>query len=71
MPILHYSGTYYFIKSLPVVDISEDENNITVQAEFPGCKPDDIDISVNLNILTLRGEKKQTEKTEDKGYHHI
>lgn len=51
-----------------MVNFTEDENNITVKAKLPGFAPEDIDISDYFNILTLRGEKRQTEKTEDKGY---
>ncbi len=52
----------------PAIDIAEDENNITVKAEVPGCKPDDIDISVQGNTLTISGEKKHEEEKREKGY---
>ena len=54
----------------PVVDISEDENAITVRAEVPGCKAEDIDISVQGNILTISGEKKHEEQKKGKGYYY-
>jgi len=55
----------------PAIDIAEDENNITINAEVPGCKPDDIDISVTGNTLTISGEKKQEEEKKEKGYYHV
>jgi len=54
----------------PAVDISEDESSITVKAEVPGCKPEDIDISVQGNILTISGEKKYEEEKKEKGYYY-
>jgi HSP20 family protein len=42
-----------------------------IKVEVPGCKADDIDISVNGNTLTISGEKKQEEKKEGKGCYHV
>jgi len=54
----------------PVIDIAENENEFVVKAEVPGCKADDIDISVNGNMLTISGEKKHEEEKQGKGYYH-
>jgi len=43
---------------LPPVDIHEEADRIVVRAEIPGVRSDDIDVSVENNTLTLRGEKK-------------
>ena len=43
----------------PHVDISEDEDNIYVEAEIPGVKKEDIKITLQDNILTITGEKKK------------
>jgi HSP20 family protein len=58
-------------KMWPVVDIAEEENAIVVKAEVPGCKAEDIDISVHGNTLTISGEKKAEEEKKEKGYYHI
>lgn len=55
----------------PALDIAEDESNVTVNAEVPGCKAEDIDIQVKGNTLTISGEKKEEEKKEEKGYYHL
>jgi len=55
----------------PALDIAEDENNITVNVEVPGCKAEDIDISVHGNTLTITGEKKEIEEKKEKGYYHM
>lgn len=50
----------------PAVNISEDEKNITVEAELPGMDSKDVDISLQNNMLVLQGEKKfEDEKKED------
>ena len=55
----------------PAIDIADNENEVVVKAEVPGCRADDIDISVHGNTLTISGEKKQTEEKKGKGYYHI
>ncbi len=46
----------------PVVDVEERENELVLNAELPGMKKKEIEITVEDNVLTLVGEKK----TEDK-----
>jgi HSP20 family protein len=55
----------------PVMDIGETETAFVVKAEVPGCKAEDIDISVHGNTLTISGEKKHEEEKKDKGYCHV
>jgi HSP20 family protein len=55
----------------PAVDIAEDENEFVVKAEVPGCKAEDIDVSVHDNRLTISGEKKKEEEKKEKGYYHV
>jgi HSP20 family protein len=40
-------------------DVSEDENALQVTMELPGVDPDDVRLSLENNVLTIRGEKKQ------------
>ena len=54
----------------PAIDIAEKEEAFMVKAEVPGCKAEDIDISVHGNVLTISGEKKQEEEKKEKGYYH-
>ena len=57
-------------KAWPTIDIAEGEDAVVVRAEVPGCKPEDIDISVYGNKLTISGEKKQEQEKKEKGYYH-
>jgi HSP20 family protein len=52
----------------PAVDIAERENEFEVKVELPGVSKDDVKITLESNILTIRGEKKQ--EKEDKGENH-
>ncbi|MBX3295979.1 MAG: Hsp20/alpha crystallin family protein [Acidobacteria bacterium] len=55
----------------PNVDIYEDENRLFVEAELPGMNRDDFEISVENNVLTLKGERKFEKKTEGDNYHRV
>ena len=44
----------------PVADIFETSDAIIIKAEISGVDIKDIDVKVNKNILTIRGERKQT-----------
>ena len=55
----------------PAIDISEDENSITVRAEVPGCRAEDVDISVQGNILMITGEKRQEKEEKEADYHVV
>jgi HSP20 family protein len=63
-------GPFWGRTRWPALDVAEDENEFTVKAEVPGCKAEDIDISVHGNILTISGEKKQEKEEKGKGYRH-
>lgn len=52
----------------PRVDISEGENEITVQAEIPGCDLKDIEVSLEGRVLNIKGEKKQEKEEKEKNY---
>lgn len=52
----------------PRIDISETKKAITISAELPGMESDDVEVSLDRNVLTLSGEKKA--EIEDKGEHH-
>jgi HSP20 family protein len=55
----------------PRVDISEDEKNLSFQAELPGLSKEDVKVTLVDNVLTIRGEKKREEKQEDKNFMRI
>jgi len=55
----------------PSLDLSETKNDLIVKAEVPGIDPKDIDISLDKDILTIKGEKKQETEEKEENYHFI
>lgn len=55
----------------PGVDIMERENEIVLEADLPGLKPGDFDLSVENRVLTLKGERRFEKKTEEENYHRV
>lgn len=52
----------------PAVDIYEGEHELVVKADLPDIKPEELDIRVENNILTIRGERKFENKVDEKNY---
>src|SRR5258705_4988656 len=52
----------------PAVDIYENEHELVVKADLPDVKPEDLDIRVENNILTIRGERKVEKKVDEENY---
>jgi HSP20 family protein len=55
----------------PAVDIYETENEVVLTAEIPGIEEKDIDIKVEDNTLTLKGERKFEKEAKEENYHRI
>jgi HSP20 family protein len=53
---------------VPAVDVFHRDRDLVVRAELPGIDPEkDVEITVNDGVLTIRGERRQEERTEDAG----
>lgn len=57
------SGTYF------PVDVLDTDEEVIVKASLPGVKPEDIDISVTGQILTLKGESKEEREEKEGSYY--
>ena len=53
----------------PAVNVEETNEELRLTAELPGMNIDDIEIEVENNILSLRGEKREEEEKEGRRYH--
>jgi HSP20 family protein len=55
----------------PSIDVTEADKEIEITAELPGLERQDVEISLEDNVLTIRGEKKMPAHTDDrnKNYH--
>jgi HSP20 family protein len=54
---------------VPAVDIYEDEHNVTVKMEVPGIDQKDIDVRLENNTLTVRGERKFEKDEKEENFH--
>ncbi len=52
------------------LDVVEDEDSYIIKASIPGIKPDDLDITYNKGLLTIKGELKDESETT-KGQYHL
>ncbi len=55
----------------PAVDIYETESEIIVQAELPGMERKEIELSLENNVLTLKGDRRFEKEGKDENYHRI
>ena len=57
---------------MPAMDITENADSLTITAELPGMTQADVQVEIEDNVLTLRGEKKAEHEKEDaKGDVHV
>ena len=55
----------------PAVDIFEQGNDIVLKAELPGVDPKDVDIRLENNVLSLRGQRKLETEVKRESYHRV
>jgi len=53
----------------PAVDMYEDKDNIVVETQLGGIDPDKVDISIENNVLTIKGESEKKSEVDDKNYY--
>ena len=51
------------------LDVAENDQAYTIKASVPGVSPDDIDITLSDNVLTIKGEFKEEKDVEEEKYH--
>jgi len=56
---------------VPPVDIYEDEHKIVLKLEVPGMQESDLDIQLENNVLTVRGERKFEKEEKEENFHRI
>jgi HSP20 family protein len=55
----------------PPVDVYEDEHTITLKIEVPGIDENDINVSIENNTLTVRGERKFEKDEKSENFHRV
>ena len=56
---------------VPPVDMYEDEHKIVLKLEVPGMKESDLDIQLENNVLTVKGERKFEKEEKEENFHRI
>src|SRR5918912_1251762 len=56
---------------VPSVDIYENKDQIVLEAELPGMNREDFDLSIENNVITLRGERRFEKKDDSDNYHRV
>src|SRR5581483_3443687 len=56
---------------VPPVDVYETDNHIVLKADLPDVNQDDVDISVQNNTLTIKGERKMEKEVKEKNYYRM
>jgi HSP20 family protein len=52
----------------PAIDLYDSKDNIVVKIDLPGMKKEDIDITIQENVLSIKGEKKRLTNIPEDGY---
>jgi len=55
----------------PPVDVFETNESIVLKADLPEVSKEDVDISVQGNVLTIRGERKREEEVKEKDFYRM
>ncbi|MEO7912669.1 MAG: Hsp20/alpha crystallin family protein [Roseiflexaceae bacterium] len=56
---------------VPALDLSENAEGYLVEAALPGLKPEDVEITVENNVLTIKGETRQEVDDQKRNFHRI
>jgi len=52
------------------IDVYQTENDIVIKSTIAGVKPEDLDVTINNDMVTIRGERKSEEKVESENYYY-
>ncbi len=55
----------------PAVDIKEEENRFVLHADLPGIEPNEIEITMDEGVLTIKGERVFDKEEESQGYKRV
>jgi HSP20 family protein len=70
-PYLPTEETIPFSAWTPLCDVYETDKELVLKMELPEMKKEDVHVTVENNLLTLRGERKFDEKVERENYHRV
>lgn len=56
---------------MPQINVSETDSEIRITAELPGVAEKDVDVTLDDDVLTIRGEKRLEQKEDKENYHFV
>ena len=68
-PLSGWGGRLGGLLQAPHSDVVERENEIRVMVELPGMRPEDVELSLENNVLTISGEKREENQEEKDTWH--
>lgn len=54
---------------VPAIDMYEDKDNVIVEAQLAGIDPEKVSISIENDVLSIKGESEKKSEVEDKNYY--
>ncbi|MEA2065269.1 MAG: Hsp20/alpha crystallin family protein [Patescibacteria group bacterium] len=54
---------------VPAIDVYQDKNNVIVETPLPGVDPEKVDISIENDVLVIKGESEEKKEIEEKNYY--
>lgn len=54
---------------MPAVDMYEDQDNVIVEAQLAGIEPRNVDVSIENDVLTIKGKSEKKNEVDDKDYY--
>jgi len=66
-----FAEEFPLTKWTPACDIYETEKELVVKAELPGIKKENVNVTIENNLLTIHGERKFEEETKKDNYHRV
>ncbi len=63
-PVMSMGGA-----EMPAIDLFQTNDEVVIKAALPGLDPNDIQINLTADVLTLRGDYKQEDEVKDATYH--
>jgi HSP20 family protein len=66
-----HEGSWWSGDFNPSLDLAETDNAFEIRVDVPGMESKDINIEVNGNIVTIRGERKEEKEEKGKNFHRV
>lgn len=70
-PMFPWQPLNPFVSTIPSVDVRETDTHVIVTADVPGVDPEDLDVTITDEALTIRGEVRQEQDMDQPGFRRL